>query len=597
MSAVRRYWRLLRPYGRGYALGLLLLFFTNGLSLAVPWLTKGAIDALAAQRAGLAAPVEHLGGLLSGPLSYALALAVTGTVLAAIRTGSRIAILGLGRDLMRDLLARLYDHLLRADPAFYARFGTGEIMSRCVSDTRIMQAVAAPGVLYTFNAVFMFGLAVPYLFSVSWKLTALLLLPYPLLAAGTMWTVTRVRTYAHEAQQAMDALTTQIQETLAGMEVVKAFTLEELQATRFGAGNDTYLEKSMREAVARGGIGIASALVGGIGTALLLWIGGQAVARGELSYGDLALFLGVLALILRPTVYLGWVLSLAQRGLASLDRLDELLDAPVKIVTPTDAHPGPLRGEVELRGLSFRYPTAREGEERRLALDDVSLRVAPGGVLGLVGRIGSGKSTVLRAVPRFLDAPAGSVLVDGVPLERWDLGALRGGIGYVPQDGAVFSLSLGANVAFGKPDASPDEIAEAARVACLDRDLDQLADGLETLVGERGVTLSGGQRQRLAIARAVLIRPRVLLLDDALSMVDAETAVAILKNLRAALGDTTVLVAAHRTATLLGTDEVLVLAQGRVVERGAPQALLEQADSQFHAMHERQRLREALEAE
>lgn len=598
MVAPRRYWNLLAPYRGRYLLGLLLLLLTNLLSLLVPWLVKGGVDALAhIQKIAHDAPPPRLGGLLEHPLSYAVALAIVGVGLALIRTTSRIVILGGARQLSRDLKERLYRCLLAADPSFYGRFPTGEIMSRAASDIQVVQAVAAPGVLYTFNALFMFGIAVPYMFSVSGDLTLLLLIPFPFLAGLTMWAASRVKAYAREAQAAMAELTTHLQETLEGMQVVKAFTLEEHQAGRFAESNDRYLERSMKEAMAQGGIGVAATLTGGFGTCVLLFVGGGRVARGELTYGDLALFLAVLAMVLRPTIYLGWVLSLAQRGLASLDRIEEMFDAPLEVEPPLEAEAsGPVEGAIDVAGLSFRYPLQLPGEaERRLAVEDVSLSVPAGGTLGLVGRIGSGKSTVLRAIPRFIATAPGAVKVDGVPVESWDLTDLRGGIGYVPQDGMVFSMSLGQNVAFGKPGASAEEVLDAVRLAALEKDLDQLEDGLETLVGERGVTLSGGQRQRLAIARALLIRPQILLLDDALSMVDAETAVDVLKNLRQALPGVTLLIAAHRTATLLGCDELLVLERGRVVERGSPQELLGREGSAFGGMHERQRLQTEIE--
>lgn len=590
---IRRYSRLLAPYARTYVLGLLLLLITNALSLLVPRLVKGAVDALAIERGvSDSALPSYFGGLLESPMSYVYAMAIAAVILAVARSTSRIVILGAGRSLRRDLSQRLFDRLLEADPAFYSRFPTGEILSRCRSDVQIMQAVAAPGILYIFNGVFMFGIAVPYMFSVSSELATYLLIPYPFLAVLTMITATKVKAYSKQAQAAMADLTTHLQETLSGIEVVKAFTLEEHQARRFEASNDVFLEKSMKEAITRGGIGIAAVLTGGIGSCVILYFGGRKVAEGVLTYGDLALYLSLMALVLRPTIFLGWVMSLAQRGMASMDRIDELLDAPLAVAPPETAeNTGPVVGAVHVEGLTFRYPSPRDDEsDRRLALDDVSFSVPAGGVLGLVGRIGSGKSTLLRAIPRFLDAPDGSVVVDGIPVERWDLPTLRRGIGYVPQDGAVFSMSLGANVAFGAPDANDPEVLKAAELAELSKDLDQLEAGLETMVGERGVTLSGGQRQRLAIARAIMGEPKVLLLDDALSMVDAETAVAVLDNLRRELGDTTAIVSAHRTATLLGCNEILVLEQGKIVERGAPQELLETEDSLFARMHERQRL-------
>jgi ATP-binding cassette subfamily B multidrug efflux pump len=592
MNGFRRYQKLLGPYRNRYLWGLLLLLLTNALSLGVPWLIKGAVDLLAAQKEGAAPP----GPLLTEPWHFVLGLALIGLTLAITRTTSRVVILGAGRYVSRDLRERLYTRLLAADPSFYARFPTGELMSRSVSDVGLLQGVAAPGVLWSFNAFFMFAIAIPPMLMVSPLLTGLVLLPHPFLAGVTMWSATRIKYYSRQAQEAMAELTTSLQETLEGMEVVKAFTLEEVRTSGFEEANDRYLERSMKEALVRGGIGIVAVFAAGFGTAVILYVGGRQVTAGVLTYGDLALFISLNAMVLRPTIFLGWVLSLAQRGLAALDRLDELLHAPLAVVSPDAAQAkGPLEGALEAKDIVYRYPQAEGESERRLALDGVSFRVSVGGVLGLTGRIGSGKSTLLRAIPRFVDTPQGSVLVDGVPVEDWDLPTLRGGIGYVPQDGMVFSLTLGENVAFGRPDADADEVRAATKAAELEKDLDQLEEGLETVIGERGVTLSGGQRQRLAIARAVLIRPRVLLLDDALSMVDAETAVAVLQNLREALPHTTVVVAAHRTATLLGADEVLVMERGKVIERGAPSALLEREDAQFRKMHERQRLQSEIE--
>lgn len=596
MNTLARYARLLRPYAGAYAVGLGLLLVTNALSLAVPRLIKAGVDGLAGQGPTGDALPSALEAWLSSPVRLAGLLVGVAVLLAAARTGSRMLILGVGRSLFRDLRRRLYDRLLVAAPSYYAKFPTGEIMSRCISDARILHAVAAPGILYTFNALFMFGIAVPYLVSVDATLTLYLLIPYPFLAGLTMILATRVKRFAAQAQEAMADLTTRIQEALSGMEVVRAFTLQERQARLFHETNAVYLSKSMKEATVRGGVGVASALTGGISTAIILWFGGQRVARGDLTLGDLALFLTLMAMILRPTIFLGWVLSLLQRGVASLDRLDELLDHEVAIASPPQPlKAGAVAGQLTAEGLTYRYPSQLESQ-RRLALDDVSFVVAAGGVLGLTGKIGSGKSTVLRALPRLIEATAGRVCVDGAPVTEWDLHALRQGMGYVPQDGYVFSMTLRENIKFGRPDASDDDVLEALEIAGLAQDLDQFEAGLDTEIGERGVTLSGGQRQRLAIARAVIVKPKVLLLDDALSMVDAETAVQILNQLRARLAGTTLVIAAHRTATLLGCDELLVLEQGRVIERGKPQALLEQAESWFAGMHERQRLTEELEA-
>ena len=594
MSTLARYAALLRPYRRQYVVGLLLLGVTNGLNLLVPWLVKVAVDALARTH-GVARPAPVVRGL-EEPTDVLGALVLVGVTLTAARTGSRLAILGAGRTLARDLRNRLFDRVLSAPPSFFSRFPTGELMSRAIGDVNVLQSVAAPGVLYAFNALFMLAIAAPWLATVDAGLAGIVLAPFPVLAFLTWRLAERIRTATTEGQKAMAELTRAAQETLAGVEVVKAFVLEARQAERFAQANDRYLDRSLRESTLRLAVGTLSGLAGAAGTTAILWVGGSRVAEGRMSYGDLALFLTVLALVLRPVVLFGWILGLVQRGLAALDRLDEVSAGELPVV-PAGAHRGPVVGEVELRDLTFRFPgQGPDAAQRRPALEQVSLRVPAGKSLGLTGRIGSGKSTLLKAIPGFLEAHAGQVLVDGVEVERWEPAALRSSIGWVPQDGYVFSMSIAENEALGRPDAPPAELEAAARTAELARDLDQLPEGLDTLVGERGVMLSGGQRQRLAIARALVVKPRVLLLDDALSMIDAATASAILTNLRRELPATTVLVAAHRTSTLLGCDEVAVLDRGRVVERGPPAELLTREGGLFRALHERQRLQADLEA-
>ncbi|MBL4844672.1 MAG: ABC transporter ATP-binding protein [Planctomycetes bacterium] len=532
MNALRRYSELLAPYRKRYLVGFGLLVVTNLLVLAVPLLIKVAVDDFEAVSKGLLAREDAYFAIV--------AMVVVGLLMLVVRTASRVIILSTGRHLGRDLKARLYNRLLRAAPSFFARFQTGDIMSRCTSDLQLLQAVGSPGILYTLEGSLIMIMALPLMFSVSPLLAVLVLIPYPLLAVVTMVSATKVKGFSRRAQEAMAELTTHLQETLEGMTVVKAFTLEDVRTKRFEVANDRFLTERMKEAATAGAISVTAVIAAGFGICVILYFGGQEVAAKRLSYGDLALFLTLNAQILRPTIYLGWVLSLGQRALAALDRVDEILDAPDALpVLDVPEGRGKLHGALEVCGLSFRYPTAGEDAERRLALEDVSFKLPAGGFLGITGRIGSGKSTLLRAIPRFANSPANTVRVDGIPVERWDLSDLRRGIGYVPQDGAVFSLTLGENVAYGRPDASPKETMAAAAAAELVKDLDQLEAGLETVVGERGVTLSGGQRQRLAIARAILIEPKVLLLDDALSMVDSETAVAILAHLRRALPDAT----------------------------------------------------------
>jgi ATP-binding cassette, subfamily B, multidrug efflux pump len=561
----------------------------------MPWLLRMLIGALDKARlaGGKAAPVP--------PAVYEIAvwIMVTAVAMAIVRIGSRIAFLGAGRRVGNRLREQAFGRLVHLAPSFYARMTTGDLISRLTSDINVCQSVSGPGILYAISGVLLYIGSVVFMSLINFKMTMLLLLPYPFLILAVNRAANHVKKHSKLAQQAAGRLTARVHETLAGIVVVKGFVMEERQEQRFAAANQEVLDHNMSQVIGRGLIQLFIGLAYGIASLIVLWVGGYAIAEGSLDFADFVAFFAYMALLVQPTVYLGWVTSTFARAGPALERVQEIIDASLTLTEPANAHKAPVAGALEIRSLSYRYPAQRDDHEltvgqRRPALIDISATVDRGQVLGLFGRVGSGKSTLLRAIPRLLEIDTGTVFVDGVPVEDWSLNSLRGAIGYVPQDGTLFSMTLAENITLGRAGTNSVSLEEVLSLSCLDRDLDQLPSGLDTLVGERGVTLSGGQRQRTAIARALLLNPQIMLLDDALSMIDAETSADILQGLKKALRGLTVIVAAHRTATLLSADEILVLDEGRVVERGAPEQLL-RAAGQFAEAHERQRLQEQLE--
>jgi ATP-binding cassette subfamily B protein len=373
-------------------------------------------------------------------------------------------------------------------------------------------------------------------------------------------------------QEGLGELSSRVQQNLAGMHVVKAYACAEHELATFAALNTRFQEANLRLARVRGFIGPVMNVVGGVGALVVLWLGGRHVVEGRLSVGDLVAFTGYLGLLAWPTMALGWMLSVLQRGRAALARLNELFAVEPAITSAPGAQGiAPFRGEIVLRGVTFRYPGRGDGPA---ALDDVDLTIPAGRTVALVGRTGAGKTTLVQLLPRLFDVEAGSVLLDGRDVRSLPLGWLRRNVGLVPQDPFLFSRTIRDNVAFARPGDGPDGIGWAVEAAGLARDLADMPHGLDTLVGERGVTLSGGQKQRVTLARVLAAEPAVLLLDDALSSVDAATEREILERLRGFFRERTTILVAHRLTTVKEADLIVVLDEGRVVEAGDHDTLL-----------------------
>jgi ATP-binding cassette subfamily B protein len=556
----------LRPELGRFAAGGLALAATNGFQQGIHLLIRNGIDTL-----------ERLGGAaMSVVVRDAILIAVFAVMQAVIRTSSRVVIFNAARDIEYRLRRDLFGHLLRLDGAFFRRSATGDVMSRLTSDLGAVRGLFGPGVLNAINSTINYVSSIGILLYFSPTLTLYALLPYPFLILAARLSGRVMFKASREIQDQLGAMSTSIQEDLAGASVVKHYGLEERRHRRFRALNDDYLERSLRLARARGALGPLFAMLAGGGTLIVLWAGGRQVIAGHLTLGTLVAFNGIVVGLSWPTIALGWIISLWQRGVAGWARVRELLETEPRIKdAPAEAvvAGGDIEPSIEVRGLTIAL------DERRL-LDDVSFSVPAGTTLAIVGPTGAGKTTLVDALVRLQDVAPGAIAVGGQDVTRLALGRLRGLFGYAPQDPFLFSATVAENIAFGVRAAGLDPAAVRARVvrageaAGLAPDVAVLPDGWDTVVGERGITLSGGQRQRVALARALASDPRILMLDDTLSSVDAQTEREILTRLQPILRERTSILVSHRVAAVKGADQILVLEGGRVAERGTHAELL-----------------------
>jgi len=556
-----RLWPYLVRYRARLVWGVVCLLAGTSRAMMVPWLLKTVVDGIAAGRP-LAALAPTLG-----------LIAAIAVVQGVVRTGSRAIIFNVGRDVEFDLRNDLFAHLEQLPLGFYQECRTGDLMSRLVNDVGAVRMLLGPGILNFINTpiYYVYGLAIMLSLDVPLTLAALAVYPLALLFVKRSSRLLMERTL--RVQEGLGELSSRVQQNLSGMHVVKAYACEDHELRAFGVLNDRFQEANLRLARVRGIIGPVMNIVSSVGALVVLAYGGRHVISGRLSVGDLVAFTGYLGILAWPTMALGWMLSVLQRGRAALARLNALFAVQPAIVSLPDVEGiDAFRGEVRLRGVTFRYPGRRDGPP---VLDDVDLTIPAGCTVAVVGRTGAGKSTLVQLLPRLFDVEGGSVELDGRDVRTLPLGWLRRNVGLVPQDPFLFSRTIGENVAFGRPDESVEAVRWAVQAAGLARDLADMPQGLETIVGERGITLSGGQKQRVTLARVLAGAPRVLVLDDALSSVDAATEREILERLHDFFRDRTTILVAHRLTTVKEADLIVVLDEGRVAEAGDHDALLE----------------------
>jgi ATP-binding cassette subfamily B protein len=429
--------------------------------------------------------------------------------------------------------------------------------------------------------------------SMDVRMTLAALAPFPLLMYVARKFRGRILKSSLEVQQQMSVLSSHVQENLSGMHVVKAYAQEDFQTQQFIGLNKDYEVKSMEMAKMRGIVNPIMQGINGLTVLIVIWYGGVRVLRGDLLVADIVAFIAYLNVLAWPTAAFGWMLSLVERGRAAMRRLEEILESKPEIVDDDTARVTghALKEGIEFHDVSFAYERQKNGHG---ALEGVHFKLPVGRSVGLVGRVGSGKSTVAQLVPRLFDASSGAILMDGQDIRKLRLGDLRKMIGYVPQEPFLFSTSLKNNLTFGRDQCSAEELARAVRIAKLDRDLEVFPQGLETVVGERGVTLSGGQKQRATLARALITDPPVLILDDCLSSVDAQTEAEILHGLRSILKEKTCLIVSHRISAVKEADEILVLDDGEIIERGSHDELTRRGGV-YAEIYRQQRICEELE--
>jgi ATP-binding cassette, subfamily B, multidrug efflux pump len=466
------------------------------------------------------------------------------------------------------------------------------LMSRVINDISAVRMMLGPGILNFVNAPLYLVYALVLMLSMDVRLTLAALVPFPLLILAVAKFRGRILKSSLEVQQQMSNLSSHVQENLSGIHVVKAYTREEFQTRQFIALNEDFQAKSLELARMRGIISPIMQGFNALTVLIVIWYGGIRVIRGDLLVADIVAFVAYLNVLAWPTAAFGWMVSLVERGRAAMKRLEEILKTVPDIASPPDPLSlRPMKEGIEFRDVSFAYGRQQNGHG---ALEGIDFSLPVGRSVGLVGRIGSGKTTVAQLVPRLLDVSSGAILMDGQDIRKFSLRDLRKMLGYVPQDPFLFSMSLRRNLAFGRDEVSDEAMRRAVGIAKLDRDLEIFPQGLETIVGERGVTLSGGQKQRATLARALVIDPPVLILDDCLSSVDAQTEAEILHELRSILKERTCLIISHRISAVKEADEILVLDEGKIIERGTHKELIDRGGV-YADLYEQQQLSEELE--
>ncbi len=611
----------LKRYPGGIAVGMLFLVLTSLVGNIIPLGTGVITDVIA----GSNRPFETSshGQLLAGSwLSHAIpfyaphsrhALGIYCLILllcvllkGTFSFATRWILIGVSRDIEFDIRSDLFNRLLLMEPEFYVRNRTGELMSRATNDLNNVRMVLGPGIMYTGQTLVTMILALMVMARLSGSLTLWILLPVPVVFVAVRHFGKVIHDLYEKIQASLASLSAKVQENLSGVRVVRAYAQEEAEIRGFDEPNREYVSRNIK--LIRTWSMFMPSLQALIGTSFLivLWQGGHQLLNGQISLGALIAFYTYLGVLVWPMIALGWVTNIFQRGAASTGRLNYILRATPQIddraarVSPQT----PVQGEIEFRNLTFTYPTNLAGNGASPAksngsganpvLRDINLKIPAGSTLAIVGPTGSGKTTLAALIARLWEAPDGQLLIDGHPIREWPLESLRRAIGYVPQDTYLFTETVGGNVAFGLPQFGIDQVRAAAEVASLDAEVQDFTNKYDTVVGERGVTLSGGQKQRSAIARAVVRDPRILILDDSLSAVDTQTEERILSRLQGVMHRRTTILISHRTSTVQDADQIVVLRDGRIIERGTHDELLSR-EGYYADLYRKQLLEEELE--
>ncbi len=568
-------------------IGALSLVVTDAFGLAIPWLIKDAIDAIPSYKT---AGVDKTASVV---FNYSMLIVFAAIFQGIFRYVWRVYLFSVARKIEYHLRNDYFSHLLKLEPGFYFKNQTGDIISRGTNDLNAVRDLAGPGALIFIDTITLISISLSLMLYINWKLTLYCLIPMPLLTIVIYFVGDMIERTYERMQQKLAELTTRVQENITGIRTIQAFRQEDNEIRRFSKLAKDYVKYNVLMAKVNGVEEPVIFFISGTSMNVLLYFGGVGVINGTNSLGELVALSGYLMLLAWPLFGLGWLVNIYKRGIASMGRISEILEVRPEICdgVKTDFGIKTLKGDIEFKSVSFTF-----AGKKTPALSNISFKVRAGRTLAITGPLGSGKSTVCNLIPRFLDACGGEILIDGADVKTIPVAVLRSSIGYIRQEPFLFSDTIAENLKFGDINADDKTIRDFCEISKIADDIDDFTEKYDTLLGERGITVSGGQKQRLAISRALLKKPNILIFDDTLSAVDNRTEEAIMAGLETFMKNSTTIIVSHRISSIMNADEIIVIDNGEIAERGTHQSLIA-AGGIYSKTYQKQKLKFEIETE